>query len=450
MISKGLIFDCVFDPYKWVVAYIKVLEWEFRAWQSIHLIYSQTVITALDVWHFAPEYVTDTVLSHGQIWYVITGQKSVRDIKIWDTLICWQPAIVANAVPWFKKIKPFVYAWVYPLSNDDFDKLRDAFEKLSLNDSAIEYEYENSNAMWFWFRCGFLGMLHMDIVKERLQREYNIDTVFTTPSVIYLVKSKQLSIDSIKSGKNIVELMSTWLWKYIVSHLWSDYHSDDPQLIEILKPRIIVRSWSDMIPNWLVDQILEPIADIEVVWPQEYYGNISELCQDHRWSLKKTDYMSDRIVRSYTIPMWEIIIDFYDKLKSYTKWYATMNYDFVWYQLWDLDKLDILINWELVEAFSLIIHNSKAYHRGLEIINRLKELIPKHLFAIPLQAAIWAKIIARENISAIKKDVLAKCYGWDVSRKRKLLDKQKEWKKKMKEIGRVSVPSDTFLKMMTR
>lgn len=475
-ISKALIFDSVFDSYKWVVAYIKVINWTFKAWQNIHLIYGQKNITLTEVWHFNPDYVSDKEITSWQIWYIITGQKSVRDIKIWDTILWWvtsqhSPTEIADqAIPWFKKIKPFVYAWVYPLSNDEFDKLREAFERLSLNDSAIEYEYENSNAMWFGFRCGFLGMLHMDIVKERLSREYKVETIFTTPSVIYLVKSKQLSLDQIKSWKNIVELVKSGLYKQLVKYLitkwkWGleEFFSDqwepkqeynDDQIISLLqepaKAWVIVRSWWDMIPNGAIEETLEPIAEVEVVGPQEFYGNISELCQDYRGILKANEYLDDRVIWRYMMPMGEMIIDFYDKLKSLTKWYATMNYDFKWYVQSDVDKLDILINGELVESFSMIIHSSKAYERGSEIIIKLKELIPRHLFSIPLQAAIWTKVIARENIWAIKKDVLAKCYGWDISRKRKLLNKQKEWKKKMKEIGRVSMPSDIFIKMVTR
>ena len=461
-VNRCLIFDSVFDPYKWVVAYVQVVNGEFKAGQTVHAIHSETALSITEVGHFAPNYVTDPKLSQGQIWYIVTGQKSVREIQIGDTIISNKDKDRDNevfAIGGFKKIKPYVYAGVYPMSNDEFDKLRDAFERLALNDSAIEYEYENNKALWFGFRCGFLGMLHMDIVKERLVREHKVETIFTIPNVVYLVLSKQTNLDDIKSGKNLIDLAKTGMWKYVAQHeKWDDLHEltelEDHLLIAAITVRckrwLIVRSGWEMIPNGLVETMLEPMTNIEVVWPADYYGNISKLCQDYRWQLKSTEYINDRVLWKYRIPLGEIIIDFYDQLKSLTRWYATMNYEFVWYEESELDKVDILINGELAESFSMIVHSSKAYTTGSDIVVRLKELIPKHLFSIPLQAAIWAKIIARETISAIKKDVIAKCYGWDVSRKRKLLEQQKEWKKKMKEFGRVSVPNDIFIKMVTR
>jgi GTP-binding protein LepA len=458
-LSRCLIFDSVFDPYKWVVAYVQVVNGEFKAGQTVHAIHSETALSITEVGHFAPNYVVDPKLSQGQIWYIVTWQKSVREIQIGDTVISKVEQKENYAIWGFKKIKPYVYAWVYPMSNDEFDKLRDAFERLALNDSAIEYEYENNKALWFGFRCGFLGMLHMDIVKERLIREHKIETIFTIPNVVYLVQSKQTNLEDIKSGKNLIDLARTGMWKYIAQHEKRDDVNEltdleDHLLIEAIAVRckrwLIVRSGWDMIPNWLVETMLEPMTDIEVVWPADYYGNISKLCQEYRGQLKSTEYINDRVLWKYRIPLGEIIIDFYDQLKSLTRWYATMNYEFVGYEESDLDKVDILINGELAESFSMIVHSSKAYSTGSDIVTRLKELIPKHLFAIPLQAAIGSKIIARETISAIKKDVIAKCYGWDISRKRKLLEQQKEWKKKMKEFGRVSVPNDIFIKMVTR
>lgn len=458
-VTRCLIFDSVFDPYKWVVAYVQVVNGELKAGQQVQAIHSETQLSITEVWHFTPDYVADKTLSQGQIWYIVTGQKSVRDIQIGDTIVSKVPEKLPYAIWWFKRIKPYVYAGVYPMSNDEFDKLRDSFERLALNDSAIEYEYENNKALGFGFRCGFLGMLHMDIVKERLIREHNIETIFTIPNVVYLVKSKQKSIDEIKSGKNIIDLVKTGMWKYIAQYeKWDNIAQlselEDHDLIEYLaEPMLmwlIVRSWWDMIPNGLVDVMLEPMADIEVVWPSDYYGNISNMCQDYRGELKHTEYINDRVLRKYRIPMGEIIVDFYDELKSLTKGYATMNYEFVGYERSELDKVDILINGDVVEAFSMIIHSSKTYTKGSEIVIKLKELIPRHQFSIPLQAAIGSKIIARETIWAIKKDVLAKCYGWDVSRKRKLLEKQKEGKKKMKSIGRVNIPNDIFIKMVMK
>jgi GTP-binding protein LepA len=454
-ISKALIFDCVYDPYKWVVAYIKVVSWSFVAGQQVFLIYSDKVISITEVWHFNPEYKADQSINGGQIGYMVTWQKSVRDVGIGDTILWWvdmkkekQNQYIQHAIPGFKKVKPFVYAGVYPIDTNEYEKLKSGIQKLSLNDSAVEYEYENSKALWFWLRCGFLGMLHMDIIKERIKREYHIETLFTIPNVVYLIKCKNSNYDTIKTGTNLLELRDTWLRKYIVPSTESDGFENN---IAILKPRIVIRSWGEMLESGMIEKIMEPIATVEVVWPNEYSGNIMELCQEYRWELKSMEYLDEtRVVRRYQMPLGEIIIDFYDQLKSKTKWYATMNYEFKKYKESDLVKLNLFINNELVEAFSMIVHQSKAYETGKYVVEKLKELIPKHLFPIPLQAGIGNKIIARETISALKKDVLAKCYGWDVSRKRKLLDKQKEGKKKLKQMGRVSVPNDVFIKMVTR
>jgi len=455
-ISRALIFDSVYDPYKGVLAYVKVVDGEIKAWQNLHLIYTENDITPTEVGHFTPDYKVDKILKEGQIGYIITGEKSVRDVSIWDTMVKdergkWQnETLMKNLViPWFKRVKPFVYAGVYPIDTTDYDKLKDSLEKLSINDSAIEYELEDSKALGFWFRCGFLWMLHMDIVKERLSREYNMETIFTIPTVVYLIKAKNLSLDTIKSWSNAITLLKTWMYKHI---LWPNTTDEQAEARkEELIPRLVVKSWSDMIDQWLIDEIWEPIAAVEVVWPQEYAGNIMALCQEYRGKLINMDYIDEtRVVRHYELPMGEIIIDFYDRLKSATKGYATMNYEFKKYQPADLIKLDVYINNEKVEALSRVIHRDKAYYLGKEVVEKLKTLIPKHMFAIPLQAGIGNKMIARENISAMKKDVLAKCYGGDVSRKRKLLAKQKEGKKKMKAIGNVNVPSDVFIKMVAR
>lgn len=464
--SRSLIFDCVYDTYKWVVAYIKVVEWSLKAGDQLYLIHTDKYVDITEVWHFTPEYKSDKTISHWQIGYIVTWEKSVRNVQIWDTFIGW---ISRNfditekkklAIPGFKRVKPYVYAWVYPIDTNDYDKLKDSLEKLSLNDSSIEYEMKDSNALWFWFRCWFLWMLHMDIIKERLAREYNIETIFTIPTVVYLIKSKNLSIPQIKSWNNVENIIKTWFYKQILKYEKSDLDFmnmseidllENTQINNLLNPRLVVRSWVDMIDYWLIDTILEPIANVEIVWPQEYAWNIMSLCQEYRWKIWKMDYIDEsRVVRHYQMPMWEIIIDFYDRLKSATKGYATMNYEFKDYQEADLVKLDIFINNEKVEALSRVVHRDNAYYKWKEAVEKLKTLIPKHLFVIPIQAWIWNKMIARENISAIRKDVIAKCYGGDVSRKRKLLEKQKEWKKKMKAIWSVNVPSDVFIKMVAR
>lgn len=472
-VSRALIFDSVYDPYKGVLAYVKVVDGEIKSWEKLHLIHTENDILPTEVGYFTPDYKTDKVLKEGQIGYIVTGEKSVRDVSIGDTMVKDErikgqdeTEMKNLVIPGFKKVKPFVYAGVYPLDTTDYDKLKDSLEKLSINDSAIEYELESSTALGFGFRCGFLWMLHMDIVRERLSREYNMETLFTIPTVIYLIKSKNLSIEQIKSWANIQALRATWMYKQILTNdecwiLNVEWMEDiqnqlvlewrESKIQNILKPWLVVKSGSDMIEQWLIDEIREPIAAVEVVGPQEYAGNIMKLCQEYRGKLINMDYIDEtRVVRHYELPMGEIIIDFYDRLKSATKGYATMNYEFKKYQAADLVKLDVYINNEKVEALSRVIHNDKAYHLGKQVVEKLKTLIPKHLFVIPIQAGIGSKMIARENISAMRKDVIAKCYGGDVTRKRKLLSKQKEGKKRMKAIGSVNVPSDVFIKMVAR
>lgn len=469
-ISRALIFDSVYDKYKWVVAYVKILDWEFKAWSKIRLIHSNADITPPEIGYFNPDYIKDKFLKKWQIWYIVTWQKSVRDAKIWDTMFQskWRPDQVWISrpedyknfvIPWFKKVKPYVYAGVYPLDTEDFEKLRTAFEKLSLNDSAIEYDYENSLALWHGFRCGFLWTLHMDIIKERLFREYDVDTIFTIPNVIYLIKLKNKSLEKVKSWSNVMELVKSWMYKYILSIIWKNINNTedmtDMKISEIyndiLSDWLLVRSWWEMPDPGYIDEVYEPYSEVEIVWPNDYSGNIMELAQEYRWEMMNMEYIDEtRILWRYNMPMWEIIIDFYDRLKSSTKWYATMNYEFSKYKCSDLVRLDVFINYERVEAFSMVVHKDNAYHVWKEITVKLKEFIPRHMFPIPLQAWIWAKIIARETIPAMKKDVLAKCYWWDVTRKRKLLEKQKEGKKRMKQMWKVTVPNDIFIKMVSR
>jgi GTP-binding protein LepA len=475
--SRALVFDSVYDTYRWVVVYVKILSWSYKLWDTVYLPYSEKSFTLTEVWYLTPKYQKDSELCIGQIWYFCTWQKSVRDAKIWDTIMkLWNDdgkintnevrkgnydSLIPFAVHGFSKAKPFVYAGVYPVDTVEYDKLKEAFSKLTLNDSAVSYEHEVSKALGLWFRCGFLGMLHMDIVKERLSREYGIDTLFTTPTVAYLVKAKWRQDERFKSWRNVIETVVSGLYIHILGNFaaWLSVDTYEGQTDHALATKyenelhdwIVVRSWADMISKGDIDQIYEPIAEVEVVWPKEYAGAIMKLVQEYRWSLLSMEYLDEtRVVWRYEMPMWEMIVDFYDRLKSATKWYATLNYEFKKYQYADMVTLDIMINGEVVEAFSLIVHESKAYNIWSEICERLKDLIPKHLFSIPIQAAIGTKIIARETISAQRKDVIAKCYGWDISRKRKLLEKQKEGKKKMKAMGNVNVPSDVFIKMVTK
>lgn len=469
--AKALIFDSVYDTYRGVVVYVKVLSGSYKIGDAVYLPHSEKSFTLTEVGYLTPKYQKDKELSSGQIWYFCTWQKSVRDAKIGDTILKVKSEklrvksdyslLMPYAVQGFSKAKPFVYAGVYPIDTVEYDKLKEAFDKLSLNDSAISYEHEVSKALGLWFRCGFLGMLHMDIIKERLSREYGIETLFTTPTVAYLVKAKGFGDERFKSGRNVIEMVVSGLFIHVVNNFasglsveqyedYSDHQLADTYTKE-LHDRLVVRSGSDMITKWDIDMIYEPIAEVEIVGPEEYAGAIMKLVQEYRGSLLSMEYLDQtRVVWRYEMPMGEMIVDFYDRLKSSTKWYATLNYEFKKYQYADMVTLDILINGEKVEAFSLIVHESKAYTIGSDIVERLKDLIPKHLFAIPLQAAIGTKVIARETISAQRKDVIAKCYGWDISRKRKLLEKQKEGKKKMKAMGNVNVPSDVFIKMVTK
>lgn len=464
--SRALIFDSVFDPYKWVVAYVKVVEWSFKTGDEVVLINSESAIKLTEVGHFTPWYTKDKVLSQWQIWYILTWLKSVREAQVWDTILQmkhkWLKVkfqdLKHHILPWFSKMKPFVFAGIYPIETDQYEKLKESFEKLALNDAALSREHEHSAAMWHGFRCGFLGMLHMDIIKERLIREYDMETIFTTPTVTYIVESKSYKDSRILSGKNVLDLVETWLWVRVPG---AKALIDDPSkysndvlagmLEKHCKLRLVVKSGWDLPEQGMIETIREPKVDVEIVWPDEWSGNIMWLAQDYRWVLTGMEYLDgSRVVWKYLMPMGEIVVDFYDRLKSITKWYATMNYEFKKYSPDDLIRLDILINWDRVEAFAQAAHKDYAYTKWKEIVEKLKELIPKHMFTIPIQASIWSKIIARETLSAMRKDVLAKCYGWDVSRKRKLLQKQKAGKKKMKMMGKVNVPWDIFIKMATR
>ncbi|HRX64112.1 MAG TPA: GTP-binding protein, partial [Candidatus Absconditabacterales bacterium] len=468
-INRALIFDSVYDTYKGVVSYVKVVDGEIKPGTKIYLANSKNIITPTEVGYFSPDYSKDDSLKEGQIGYIVTGEKSVRDAQIGDTLLSGISKdkledtvfLKSLAIPGFRKSKPFVYAGVYPIDTTEYDKLKDSLEKLSLNDSSIEYTMEDSKALGLGFRCGFLGMLHMDIIKERLHREFNVETIFTTPTVVYLVKSRNLSLEKIKSGANITELVKTGYYKHIIMSSSREFTTEGHKNLstgeliekysEELKPRMIVKAGSDILEQGIIEEIYEPISEVEIVGPQEFAGEIMNLCQNYRGEMRNMEHLDEtRVVWKYLMPMGEIIIDFYDKLKSATKGFATMNYEFQKYRQSDLVKLDIFLNNEKIEALSMIIHKDNSYYQGREIVKKLKELIPRHMFVIPVQAGIGNKMIARENIPAMRKDVIAKCYGGDVSRKRKLLQKQKEGKKKMKAMGSVNVPGDVFIKMVAK
>ncbi len=460
---RALIFDSVYDPYRGVVAYVKMIDGNIKAWDFARFVHTWGKMQVLEVGYFSPWYVKSDILREWEIWYIVTGLKSTREAKVWDTIVFGNVKSLSNeqlnevAIPGFKDVTPFVYSWVYPLDSEEYPKLKESLEKLALNDAALVWEPENISSFGYWFRVWFLWMLHMDIVKERLKREFDIQTIFTVPTVVYLVKSKTTSLDVIKSWKNVQALIN-WDYrkevvKFEINSQIEDLSEDQikKKYGEVLKHWLVVRWGADMPPVGMVDKILEPYANVEIVGPNEFVWNIMELVEEYRWELMGMEYIdADRVVWKYNMPMWEIIIDFYDRLKGVTKGYASMSYELNSRRVSDLVKLDVLINGEKIDVFSLIVHRNKAYHKGREIVEKLKELIPKHLFPIPLQASIGTRVIARETIPALKKDVLAKCYGWDVTRKRKLLQKQKEGKKRLKQMGKVSVPNDIFIKMVSR
>ncbi|MCS6983106.1 MAG: GTP-binding protein [Candidatus Absconditabacterales bacterium] len=458
--DKALIFDSIYDPYRGVVVYVKVVSGSFSKGISCQLIHSDTEMSPTEVGALTPRYLPTQTLTAGQIGYIVTGKKSVRDAQIGDTIVTGLPPKIGwtdrltYAIPGFKKVKPFIYAGVYPVETNEYDKLADAFGKLVLNDSAVDCSPENSGALGLGFRCGFLGMLHMDIIKERLAREYGVETVFTTPTVSYIIKLKDTAWRILQGKDNLIKLRESGLWREVdrICGRESKQRTKDlflTQTGDTYALWTVVTSGADMIDKSQIESMYEPMTETEVVAPSEYTGAIMALCQDHRATLKAMEHIDQtRIIWRYYFPLGELIIDFYDKLKSATKGYATMNYEAKNYTESNLVKLDILINGDVIEAFSMVVHNDKAYSVGKDLVERLKVLIPRHLFAIPIQAAIGTKIIARETIPAIRKDVLSKCYGGDVSRKRKLLEKQKEGKKKMKAMGNVNIPSDIFLKMI--
>jgi len=344
-------------------------------------------------------------LKAGDVGYVTAGIKNVRDTRVGDTIThAKRPA--DTPLPGYKKIVPMVYCGIYPADGAEYEDLRDALEKLQLNDASLMYEPETSAALGFGFRCGFLGLLHMEIIQERLEREYNMDLVTTAPSVIYRVLTKK------------------------------------GEVIEISNP-------TNLPPQDQIEAMEEPVVKAQIMTPSEYVGSIMELCQERRGTYLQMDYIDEnRVILTYRLPLNEIVYDFFDALKSRTRGYASLDYEVEGYQESDLIKLDILLNGEVVDALSLIVHRDKAYQRGRSIAEKLKEVIPRQMFEIPIQAAIGNKIIARETIKAQRKDVLAKCYGGDITRKKKLLEKQKEGKKRMRQIGSVEVPQEAFMAVL--
>jgi len=399
--ARALIFDSVYDTYRGVVTYVRVFDGKLSPREQIQMISTGVKHELLDIGVISPEPVSSSGLGVGEVGYLITGVKDVRQSRVGDTVTSYQnPA--KEALSGYKDPKPMVFSGLYPIDGDDYPMLRDALDKLQLNDAALVYEPETSAALGFGFRCGFLGLLHMEIVRERLEREFNLSLISTAPNVVYRVY--------LDEGK-----------EKIVTNP-SEY------------------------PNGKVEKVFEPIIKATILSPSEFIGTIMELCQSRRGVLGGMDYLSeDRVEIRYTLPLAEIVFDFFDQLKSRTKGYASLDYEPIGEAEVDLVKVDILLQGDTVDAFSSIVHREKAYPYGVMMTGKLRELIPRQQFEVPIQAAIGAKIIARENIRAIRKDVLAKCYGGDITRKRKLLEKQKEGKKRMKMVGRVEVPQEAFI-----
>ena len=398
---RALIFDSVYDTYRGVVTYVRVIDGKLSHRDRIKMMSNGVVHEMLEVGVISPEPVKAGELGVGEVGYLITGVKDVRQSRVGDTVTS-QHHGATEALGGYKHPNPMVYSGLYPIDGDDYPTLRDALERLQLNDAALAYEPETSGALGFGFRCGFLGLLHMEIVRERLEREFNLDLISTAPNVVY------------------------------------DVTMEDGTTHEVTNP--------SEYPDGKIAEVREPVVRATILSPSDYIGTIMELCQAKRGSLRGMDYLSeDRVEMRYTLPMGEIVFDFFDQLKSRTKGYASLDYERDGDQAADLVKVDILLQGEPVDAFSAIVHRDAAYGYGVMLAGKLKELIPRQQFEVPIQAAIGARVIARETIRAIRKDVLAKCYGGDITRKRKLLEKQKEGKKRMKMVGRVEVPQEAFI-----
>ena len=402
---RALIFDSYFDSYKGVVILIRIIDGSVKVGDKIRFINSNAVYEVLELGKHTPHEKKLNSLSAGEVGFLSASIKSITEVEVGDT-VCLDGQMV-EALPGYKPMKPMVFSGIYPIDSSKYDNLKEALQKLKLSDSSLVFEPETSVALGFGFRCGFLGLLHMEIIEERIEREFGIDIIATSPSVIYEV-------------------------------ILSDGTS------------VMIDSPSKMPDATKISKILEPYVNANIYVPSEYVGPIMELCQNKRGIYKNMSYLDEtRVNITYELPLSEIVYDFFDKLKSYTKGYASFDYEFIGNYESKLVKMDILLNGDIVDALSVIVHKDSAYRRGSLICKNLKKIIPRQMFQVPIQAAIGSKIIAREDISAMKKNVLAKCYGGDVSRKKKLLEKQKEGKKRMKQVGSVSIPQEAFLTILS-
>lgn len=401
---QALIIDSWFDSYLGVVSLVRVMNGVLKTGDKMLVMSTGKQHEVSGVGIFTPKRTPTNVLSAGEVGYVVAGIKDINGAPVGDTLTHAHKS-ATDPLPGFKKVKPQVYAGLFPVSSDDFPAFRDALSKLCLNDAALFYEPESSEALGFGFRCGFLGMLHMEIVQERLEREYNLDLITTAPTVIYEVVTNK--------GETI--------------------YVDNPSKLPAVNN---------------IDEIREPIAKVNILLPQDYLGNVMTLCVERRGIQKNMQYLGNQVSLTYEIPMSEIVLDFFDRLKSVSRGYASLDYSFSYFQAADLVKLDLMINGDKVDALALIVHREQSMYKGRQITEKMQELIPRQMFDVAIQAAIGAHIISRTTVKALRKNVLAKCYGGDITRKRKLLEKQKAGKKRMKQVGSVEIPQEAFLAIL--
>ena len=402
---KALIFDSYYDSYKGAVAYVRIMEGSVKKGDRVLMMAANKKFEVTEVGVFVPSALALDELRAGDVGYITASIKNVKDCRVGDTITSAEHP-TEKALPGYKKATSMVFCGIYPAEGESYDEVRDALEKLQLNDAALSFEPETSVALGFGFRCGFLGLLHLEIIEQRLDREFDLDIIATAPSVIYRVTTTSGEVTMIQNPSNL----------------------PNPTEIKMME---------------------EPIVEAKIIVPNDYVGNIMELCQNRRGTMLHMDYLDPRrVILHYDMPLNEVIYDFFDAIKSKTRGYGSLDYEFKEYRESDLVKMDILLNKELIDAFSMIVHRTKAEYRGRQICERLKDVIPRQMFMIPIQASIGNKVIARESISALRKDVLAKCYGGDISRKKKLLEKQKEGKKRMRQFGNVEVPQQAFLTVL--
>ena len=403
---QALIFDSYYDSYRGVVVLVRIKEGKIKVGDKILLMRANKEYEVTEVGIRTPNEIKSDALYCGEVGYICAQIKDIKEVHVGETITLSNNK-ATNPLPGYREINSMVYCGIYPTDSRNYEDLKDALEKLCLNDSSLRYEPETSQALGFGFRCGFLGLLHMDVIQERLEREYNLDLILTAPSVIYKI--------NLTDGSTI--------------------NLDNP---------------SKMPDLTLIKSIEEPYADAKIMCPQEFLGPIMELCQDKRGMYKDLEYFDDtRMILSYEIPLSEIIYNFFDKLKSYSKGYASLDYEISDYKVSNLAKMDIMLNGDIIDTLSSIVYKPSAYNRALKLVSKLKEVIPRQQFEIPIQAAINGKVIARADVKAVRKDVLAKCYGGDISRKRKLLEKQKEGKKRMKQVGSVELPQEAFMSLLS-